>query len=366
MPYKKDEILKALSNVIDPDLNKDLVTLNMIQDLEIEDHLVKFSLVLTTPACPLKETLERACVNAINHFVDKDLKVDIHTTANVTSKRDAKEDVLPDVRNIIAVASGKGGVGKSTVTANLAIALAKNGAKVGLMDADIYGPSMPMMFDLIGQSPKAKQIDGKNFMVPIEKYGVKVISIGFFMKGDQAVPWRGPMASSAIRQFINETCWDELDYLVIDLPPGTGDIHLTIVSASQLTGAVIVTTPQEVALADARKAIDMFKNPKINVPVLGLIENMSYFSPPELPDKKYHIFGKNGGLKLADNLKVPLLGQVPIVESICDCGDNGKPVVLDEDNVVSKQFMQICEKVAQQVAIQNAKLKPSTIVESIS
>ena len=354
MGYSNDNILKALSNVIDPDLKKDLVTLNMIRNLIIQDETtISFDLVLTTPACPLKAVLENACKNAIHHFVDKNAIINIHTTSEVTTNRNLKEEILPNVRNIIAVASGKGGVGKSTVAVNLAIALAKNGARTGLIDADIYGPSIPILLGVKNVKPLAKNVNGKNYIVPFEKYGIQFISIGFFMDPDQSLPWRGPMVSSALRQFINDTLWGELDYMIIDLPPGTGDIHLTLVSAVPITGAIIVSTPQELALADVKRAINMFNNPKINVPVLGLIENMAYFTPKDNPEKKYYIFGKDGTKNLAESKNIPLLIQIPLQEEIGITAETGNPIALEGDNIVSKIFKELSEKVAQQVSIIN-------------
>jgi len=351
MAITKEQVLSALSNVEEPDLKKDLVTLNMIQDIHIEGNKVSFSVILTTPACPLKAMIENACRNAILYFVSKEAEVSINMTSSVTSQ---KNTGVPGVKNIIAVASGKGGVGKSTVAVNLALGLAKTGARVGLIDADIYGPSIPIMFGLEGARPKASQADGKSRIQPIEKYGVKLLSIGFFTDPDQPVPWRGPMVSTAVKQLFNDADWGELDYLLVDLPPGTGDIHITVTQTFPVTGAVIVTTPQNVALADARKGIGMFMMNAINVPILGIVENMSYFTPAELPGNKYYIFGKGGGQKLAQQLGVPFLGEIPLVKSISDSGDAGRPVVLEEDNITAPAFVEMAKKVAQQIAICNA------------
>lgn len=349
----EEQVLKALSYVEDPDLKKDLVTLKMIEDIRIDGNKVSFSVVLTTPACPMKAMLENACRNAITHFVSKDAETTINMTSRVTSR---PSQTLSNIKNIIAVASGKGGVGKSTVATNLALGLAKKGAKVGLIDADIYGPSIPMMFGLEGEKPKANTgADGKTRIQPIEKYGVKLLSIGFFMDPNQPVPWRGPMVSTAVKQLFNDADWGELDYLVVDLPPGTGDIHITVAQGFPITGAVIVTTPQNVALADAKKGIGMFQMDSINIPLLGVVENMSYFTPAELPDNKYYIFGQNGGMRLAEQFNAPFLGEIPLIKSITDAGDEGLPVILQEDSLVANAFMEITEKIAQQVAIQNAK-----------
>jgi ATP-binding protein involved in chromosome partitioning len=348
------QVLDALSNVMDPDLGKDLVTLNMIKDIAIKDKNVAFTVVLTTPACPMKDMIHNACVNAIVHYVDKEAEVNINMTANVTSKRGDERPLLPQVKNIIAVASGKGGVGKSTVSANLAIALADLGAKVGLVDADIYGPSIPIMFDVVDEKPLVRNTEAGQLMVPVESYGIKLLSIGFFADPAQAVVWRGPMASKALTQLFRDADWGELDYLIIDLPPGTGDIHLTLVSGIPLTGAIIVTTPQLVALADAEKAVSMFQIPSINVPVLGIVENMSYFTPAELPENKYYLFGMDGGKRMAEKLNVPLLAQLPLVQSIREAGDSGRPAGLQDNTPVSKAFLQLAMKVAQQVALKNA------------
>ncbi|MGD0709777.1 MAG: Mrp/NBP35 family ATP-binding protein [Bacteroidales bacterium] len=364
MTYSKEKVLDALKHVIDPDLKKDLVTLNMISDVKIEGKNISFTIIFTTSACPLKESIKHACIDAVHKYVGKDANVSVNFSSNVTSKRSKeKEEMLKSVKNIIAVASGKGGVGKSTVAANLAVALSKLGSKVGLVDADIYGPSIPMMFGLEGVKPDVHEIDGKPKMVPVDKYGLKILSIGFFVDPEQALIWRGPMASSALTQLFKDADWGKLDYLVIDMPPGTGDIHLTLVQTVPVTGVAIVSTPQKVALADARKGLSMFKQEAINVPVLGLIENMSYFTPEELPNNKYYIFGKEGCKKLAEEMKVPFLGQIPLVQSIRESGDAGNPITTDEKSPVSKAFMEIAQKLAQQVAIRNATMNPTKKVE---
>src|SRR5882762_1001158 len=352
MTITREQVLQALGNVEEPDLKKDLVTLNMIQDIQIEGNRVSFSVILTTPACPLKAMIENACRNAILYFVSKDADVHINMTSQVTSQ---KNTGVPGVKNIIAVASGKGGVGKSTIAVNLALGLAKTGAKVGLIDADIYGPSIPIMFGLENARPMARDVDGKTRISPIEKYGIKLLSIGFFTDPNQPVPWRGPMVSTAVKQLFNDADWGELDYLVVDLPPGTGDIHITVAQTFPVTGAVIVTTPQNVALADAKKGIGMFMMPAINVPILGVVENMAYFTPAELPENKYYIFGQGGGKKLAAQLEVPFLGEIPLIKGISDSGDLGKPIVLDDDSVMAAAFINMAKSVAQQVAISNAK-----------
>lgn len=347
----KEQVLHALSFVEDPDFKKDLVTLNMIKDIEITPNSIRFSVVLTTPACPMKDHIEHACRNAIAHFVDKNIAVSIHMTSQVKT---TSSQPLDNIKHIIVVASGKGGVGKSTVAANLALALHMKGAKTGLLDADIYGPSLPIMFGLEGAKPKATQTaDGKTKIEPLEKFGIKLLSIGFFTDPNQPIPWRGPMVSAAIKQLFNDADWGDLDYLVVDLPPGTGDVHITVAQNYPVSGAVIVTTPQNVALADAQKGIGMFMMNAINIPLLGVIENMAYFTPAELPDNKYYIFGKDGGKKLAEKFSAPFLGEIPLIKGISDAGDNGYPIVIDEDEIIAKEFLAIAEKVAQQLSLQH-------------
>ncbi|WP_316779729.1 Mrp/NBP35 family ATP-binding protein [Pedobacter antarcticus] len=354
MTISTEQVLSALRNVEDPDLKKDLVTLNMIKDLSINDKNISFTLELTTPACPMKDMLKNACTNAIKHFVDKNAEIHINITSRVTKPADTSQ--LNEIRNIILVSSGKGGVGKSTVASNLAVTLAADGAKVGLIDADIYGPSVPTMFGLLGAKPSARETaDGKTLILPIEKFGIKLLSLGFFADPDQPVPWRGPMASNAIKQLFNDADWGELDYLIVDLPPGTGDIHITITQSFPIAGAVIVTTPQQVALADTRKGLAMFRMPGINIPVLGVIENMAYFTPEELPDNKYYIFGKDGGKELAKSFDVPFLGEIPLVQGITAAGDSGEPISLDKTTPTAVAFGEIAGKIAQQIAIHNAK-----------
>lgn len=350
-----EAILKALGQVQEPDLKKDLVTLNMVRDIVVGENKVEFTIVLTTPACPLKEKIRRDCEKAIHEHVSDELEVIVNFTANTSSIRVDLTSVLPGVKNIIAVVSGKGGVGKSTVSANLALALAQQGAKVGLMDADIYGPSVPIMFGVRGQRPLMEHIDGKDKIVPLEKYGIKLISIGLLVDEKSAVVWRGPMASSAIRQFVTDVHWGELDYLVIDMPPGTGDIHLTLVQTIPVTGAVVVTTPQEVALADAKKAIAMFGQAQIRVPIIGLVENMAWFTPLELPDNKYYIFGKDGGKNLADQLDLNFLGQIPLVQSIREGGDQGAPAMLGNDQITAQAFTEFASATIRAIAIANAE-----------
>jgi ATP-binding protein involved in chromosome partitioning len=359
------EILKALSNVQEPDLGKDLVTLNMIKDLKVEGNEVSFTIVLTTPACPMKDLMKNACENAIKLLVNKAAIIKVDFTSNTSSLRKDEKTVLAKVKNIIAVVSGKGGVGKSTISANLALALAEGGAKVGLMDADIYGPSVPIMFGVRGQRPMMKDEEGKGIILPLEKFGIKLMSIGLLVDEKDAVVWRGPMASSAIRQFITDVDWGELDYLVIDMPPGTGDIHLTIMQTVPVTGVVIVTTPQTVALADAKKAIAMFGQANIQVPVIGLIENMAYFTPAELPNNKYYLFGKEGGRNLASEYDLPFLGEVPLVQSIREGGDEGVPAMVGTEEAAKNALRAVVSNAVRQIAIRNANL-PRTETISVA
>ena len=352
----REKVLEALSSVQEPDLGKDLVTLNMVQDIVIEKYYISFTIVLTTPACPLKDKIKADCIEAIRTKVNPDAVVKVSFSANTTTKRTDTRAVLPRVKNIIAVVSGKGGVGKSTIAANLALAISRDGAKVGLMDADIYGPSVPIMFGVRGERPMMMDLDGKGMIVPLEKYGIKLISIGLLVDEKNAVVWRGPMASSAIKQFISDVYWDELDYLVIDMPPGTGDIHLTLLQTVPVTGAVIVTTPQDVALADAKKGIAMFGQAQLNVPIIGLVENMSYFTPAELPDNRYYIFGKDGGKRLADEYDLPFLGQIPLVQGIREGGDKGIPVMLTDDVVSKEAFQEFAGQVVRSVSMRNANM----------
>jgi ATP-binding protein involved in chromosome partitioning len=352
-----DDILNALRNVQEPDLKKDLVTLNMVRDINRDGNKVSFTIVLTTPACPMKELIKRDCINALKQHISEELEVEVNFTSNTSSMRVDLNAVLPGVKNIITVVSGKGGVGKSTVAANLALALAQQGATVGLMDADIYGPSVPIMFGVRGQRPLMMDVEGKDKIVPLDQYGIKLISIGLLVDEKSAVVWRGPMASSAIRQFVTDVHWGELDYLIIDMPPGTGDIHLTLVQTIPVTGAVVVTTPQDVALADAKKAIAMFGQAQINVPIIGLVENMAWFTPAELPENKYYIFGKDGGKNLADQLDLNFLGQVPIVQSIREGGDKGVPEMVGDDQISKDAFLSFASNTIRAIAIANAKEK---------
>ncbi len=356
-------ILDALATVRYPGTGKNLVEAEMVADnLCIDGMAVSFSLIFEKPTDPFMKSMLKAAETAIHTYVSPDVQVTI-TTESKQAARPEVGKLLPQVKNIIGISSGKGGVGKSTVSANLAVALAKLGYKVGLLDADIFGPSMPKMFQVEDARPYAEKIDGRDLIIPVEKYGVKLLSIGFFVDPDQATLWRGGMASNALKQLIGDADWGDLDYFLIDLPPGTSDIHLTVVQTLAMTGAIVVSTPQAVALADARKGINMFTNDKVNVPILGLVENMAWFTPAELPENKYYIFGKEGAKKLAEEMNVPLLGQIPIVQSICEGGDNGTPVALDEDTVTGRAFLSLAASVVRQVDRRNVEMAPTKIVE---
>ncbi len=367
MKYSIEEVLSVLSEIKDPESGKDLISLNAINSLVSEENKVSFSLDLPK-SNPFIKSIESACIKLIHKKLSKDLSVEIKSVPKIDVQkisvgRTDEQKVLPGVKNILAVASGKGGVGKSTVSVNLAIALAKSGAKVGLLDADVYGPSIPKMLGVEDARPEIKKVNGKDLIVPLEAHGIKMISIGFFVKPEDALIWRGAMATSAINQFVKDTDWGDLDYFVIDLPPGTGDIHLTIVQAMPVTAAVIVSTPQDVALADALRGVSMFKAEKIEVPVIGFIENMSWFTPEELPDNKYYIFGKDGLKDLAERMDIPLLGQIPLVQSIREAGDEGKPVSLDENSATGKAFTELANKVAEKIEERNSTLDPTKVVE---
>lgn len=354
----QEQILKALSRVEDPDLKKDLVTLNMIQNLKISDKHVQFDVVLTTPACPLKELIHNNCVKAIKEDLGEDIEVEIKMTSNVSSVRDASINVLPNVKNIICVSSGKGGVGKSTVSVQLALTLSEMGAKVGLMDADIHGPSIPTMLGMHNIKPEVREIKEKIYIQPIEySKNLKVLSIGFLVDERQAIVWRGPMVTSALRQFINDVIWGDLDYLILDMPPGTGDVQLTIAQMLKVTCSVVVSTPQRVAIADARKALSMFRVQGVEIPVAGVIENMAYFIPNDAPDKKYFIFGSGGAKDLAEDYEVPFLGEIPLTEELRYAADHGMPSDLIP-TVVKDAMKQIAQNLAREISVLNS-LKPN-------
>ena len=343
----KEQFLKALGQVHDPVTGKNLVDQGRIRQLELVGDTWHLDVEVLSPTLHIKKKLEQDIKEALQAAGLGETPVSFQFSVNQTARNEARK-ILPEVRHVIAVASGKGGVGKSTVTVNLAAALSSMGAKVGILDADIYGPSIPLMLDTKYVRPTLKKYeDGRSLIQPVEHYGIKMLSIGFFAGDDQAVAWRGPMASKALTQMFTDADWGALDYLLVDLPPGTGDIHLSLVQTAPLNGAIVVSTPQEVALADARKGIAMFRMPNINVPVLGLVENMAWFTPEELPDNKYYIFGKGGAAKLAEELKVPLLGQLPLIQGLRESGDKGFPAALDSSNPAQSHFMEMAANVAE-------------------
>ncbi len=356
------QIMDALATVRYPGTGKNVVEMNMVEDdLRIAGLHVSFSLIFDKPTDPFLKSMVKACEAAIHAYVSKDVEVEIKTKS-LQAPRPDLPDLLPGVRNIIAVSSGKGGVGKSTVAANLAVALARLGHRVGLLDCDIFGPSVPKMFQLTDARPYSEHINGRDLIVPIEKYGVKVLSIGFFVDPDQATLWRGGMACNALKQLIGDANWGDLDYFILDTPPGTSDIHLTLVQTIPITGAVIVSTPQQVALADARKGINMYQNEKVDVPILGLVENMAWFTPAEHPEEKYFLFGREGVKQLAEEMDVPLLGQIPVVQSICQNGDDGTPEALNPANPTGQAFLQLAARVVTQTDKRNLEKAPTTIV----
>lgn len=361
MSLTREQVLQALRMVRHPETRQDIVEMGIVEDLAVDGHNIQFNLKFKKPKEPFSASLKKTAEAAIKK-ADSQAVVEIHTLTPPPVQQ-TEENPLADVSDIIAVASGKGGVGKSTVAVNLAVALAKTGARVGLIDADVYGPSIPKMFGLEGQRPAIRHDGEKEWIIPIEKYGVRLMSIGFFVSPEDAVVWRGPMATGALRQLISQTDWGKLDYLLLDLPPGTGDIHLTIVQEMAVTGAVIISTPQEVALADAVKGIAMFTGEKINVPVLGLVENMAWFTPAELPQNKYYLFGKEGVKKLAEKMKVRLLGQIPIVAGVCEDGDGGTPSALDESGPAGKAFHDLAASLKEAIKIRNSTQSPTQKVK---
>ena len=343
------QIIKALSKVNDPDLKKDLVSLNMIKNISIDNNVVSFEIVLTTPACPLKEQIKKDCLNELNK-INNDLKYNITFSSNVVPFD--KKTMIKNIKNIIAISSGKGGVGKSTIASNLAVGLSNMGAKTGLIDADIFGPSIPTMFNCENEQPTIKKSKEKNIIIPIEQYGIKLLSMGLLIPNNKAVVWRGPMASSAMKQLILDVEWGELDYLIVDLPPGTSDIHITLSQSFPVTGTVIISTPQKVATNDAEKAISMYNQEQTNIPIIGLIENMSYFIDDN--DKKNYLFGKDGGKTLCNKFSIDFIGQIPIDKRISDGSDLGYPIILKE-NKISDIFKTLSQNIARKIAINNSK-----------
>ena len=364
MRFSKKQVTSALSTVILPNSDLDLVSAKAVKNVQIFGAEVVLDIEINNPTLQYKKKVEVDCIKAIHEHVYQkaDVKVNLQVNTPEKAVNQIRGKAIDGVKNIIAVASGKGGVGKSTITANLAVALADKGYRVGLVDADIYGPSMPIMFDVVNSKPRGKEVDGKRLIIPVESYGVKLLSIGFFANSDQAVVWRGAMASKALNQMLWDTDWGELDFLLIDLPPGTGDIHLSLVQSIPVGAAIIVSTPQQVALADAKKGVAMFKMDAINVPVLGLVENMSYFTPAELPQKKYYIFGEGGAKNLSEKLNIPLLAEIPLVQSIREAADVGRPAVLQGATPTAEAFMDFADNVVQQMNNRN-KFEPTKIVE---
>ena len=368
MKLKKEDILKALETITVAGEGKNMVESGAVKNVITFGDEVVVDLQLTNPALHIRKRAEVDVLKVIHEKVYAKAKIKVNIDVVQPKKPDNKAPEIkgkpiPGIKNIVAVASGKGGVGKSTVTSNLAVTLAQMGFKVGLLDADIYGPSAPIMFDVVDEKPLSVNVDGRSKMKPVESYGVKILSIGFFTSPDQAVVWRGPMAAKALNQMIFDAAWGELDFLLLDLPPGTGDIHLSIMQSLPITGAVVVSTPQNVALADAKKGVAMFQQESINVPVLGIIENMAYFTPEELPNNKYYIFGKEGAKNLAEDLKVPFLGELPLVQSIREAGDVGRPAALQENSIISEAFENLTKNAVAEVVKRNTDLPPTEAIK---
>ncbi|MCK0158013.1 Mrp/NBP35 family ATP-binding protein [Cellulophaga sp. F20128] len=367
MKISKSDVLKALEKITVPGEGKNMVESGAVTNIMIFGDEVVVDVTINNPSLQARKKTEVEILKTIHTEVYEKAKIKINVKVGAAAAKPKTNEIkgkpLPGIKNIIAIASGKGGVGKSTVTANLAVTLAKMGFKVGLLDADIYGPSMPIMFDVAQEKPLAVNIDGKSKMKPVESYGVKLLSIGFFTQPNQAVIWRGPMASKALNQMIFDAHWGEIDFMLIDLPPGTGDIHLSIMQAMPVTGAVVVSTPQEIALADARKGVAMFQQDSINVPVLGIVENMAYFTPEELPDNKYYIFGKEGAKHLAEDLKIPFLGEIPLVQSIREAGDVGRPAALQTASPIEAAFEKLTKSIVQEVVKRNTAMPPTEAIK---
>jgi len=367
MKFKKEQILKVLETITVAGEGKNMVESGAVKNVMTFADEIVVDLVLSSPAMHIKKRAEADVIKTIKEKVSEEAKVTVNIKIEAPVKPSnpnlIKGKNIPGIKNIIAVASGKGGVGKSTITANLAVSLSKLGYKVGILDADIYGPSIPIMFDVVKERPLSTTIDGRSKMKPVENYGVKVLSIGFFTTPEQAVIWRGPMASKALNQLIFDAAWGDLDYMLIDLPPGTGDIHLSIMQSMPITGAVVVSTPQPVALADARRGVAMFQQENIQVPVLGVIENMSYFTPEELPENKYYIFGKEGAKNLSEDLNISFLGEIPLVQSIREAGDSGRPAALQEETPLAKAFEKITKEVIKELNNRNEILPPTEVIQ---
>ena len=366
MKISKESVVKVLKKINSPGSDIDLISSESVTNIQIFGNQIDIDIKISNPTLQARKNLELEVVKAIHSKILIELKVKINfsvDSSKIKASQVIKGKPIPGIDSIIAIASGKGGVGKSTVTANIAVTLSKMGFKVGILDADIYGPSMPIMFDIEGEKPLAKEVNGKSKMQPIESYGVKILSIGFFTKPDQAVIWRGPMASKALNQLIFESAWGDLDFLLIDLPPGTGDIHLSIIQSLPISGAVVISTPQQIALADARKGIAMFQQETIKIPVLGIIENMAYFTPKELPDAKYYIFGKDGAKQLSESKKIPFLGSLPLVQSVREASDFGRPAALQDNSFVADSFVSVTQQVVRQIIKRNKNLPPTKAVE---
>jgi len=365
LKFNKQDIEQALKTITVPGEGQNMIESKAVKNIMVFADEVIVDITISNPSLQAKKRTEVDILKAIHELVyaKAKIQVNVKVEASTQPKNEIKGKSIPGIQNIVAVASGKGGVGKSTVTSNLAVTLSKMGFKVGILDADIYGPSIPIMFDVQNEKPLAVNVDGKSKMKPVESYGVKVLSIGFFTKPDQAVVWRGPMAAKALNQMIFDAAWGELDFLLIDLPPGTGDIHLSIMQSLPITGAVVVSTPQTVALADAKKGVAMFQQESINVPVLGIIENMAYFTPEELPDNKYYIFGNAGAKHLAEDLKIPFLGEIPLVQSVREAGDLGRPAAMQEATPIEEAFHIITQNVVQQVVRRNTALPPTEAIK---
>ena len=365
MKFNKQDIERALKTITVPGEGQNMIESKAVKNIMVFADEVIVDITISNPSLQAKKRTEVDILKTIHELVYAKAKIQVNVKVEAVTqpKNEIKGKTIPGIQNIVAVASGKGGVGKSTVTSNLAVTLSKMGFKVGILDADIYGPSIPIMFDVQNEKPLAVNVDGKSKMKPVESYGVKILSIGFFTKSDQAVVWRGPMASKALNQMIFDAAWGELDFLLIDLPPGTGDIHLSIMQSLPITGAVVVSTPQTVALADAKKGVAMFQQESINVPVLGIIENMAYFTPEELPDNKYFLFGKEGAKHLAEDLKIPFLGEIPLVQSVREAGDLGRPAAMQEHTPIEAAFNTITQNVAQEVVRRNTALPPTDAIK---